>query len=127
MGRGHSMISPFSIAACIAAYTQCDEWVDELNAYLDDSIHYVVDRIHKELPKVKVLYPEGTYILWLDFTDFGLTNEELEERIAGKAHLGLSDGAGMEPPKGTIFRRFCVTSPKSVIVEAVDRLIECLK
>ncbi|MBQ3223429.1 MAG: aminotransferase class I/II-fold pyridoxal phosphate-dependent enzyme [Clostridia bacterium] len=127
MGENHSMISPFSIAACIAAYTKCDQWVDELNAYIDDLVDYVVDRIHNELPKVKVWRPEGTYILWLDFTDCGMTSEEVSKRIAGQAHIGLSDGEGMEPPKGTIFRRFCVTSPKSVIVEALDRLVECMK
>jgi len=56
-----------------------------------------------------------------------LTSEEVSKRIAGQAHIGLSDGEGMEPPKGTIFRRFCVTSPKCVIVEAVDRLVACMK
>ena len=127
MGNPRSMLSPFSIAACIAAYTQCDEWVDALNAYLDDTIDYVVTRLHNELPQVKVCQPEGTYILWLDFSDCGMTSEEVSRRIAGQAHLGLSDGKGMEPPAGTIFRRFCVTSPKSVIVEAVDRLIACMK
>lgn len=127
MGRNHGLISPFSIAACIAAYTKCDEWVEQLNDYLDESIDYVVNRIHNELPKVKVCRPEGTYILWLDFTDCGMTSEELNQRIAGTAHIGMSDGAGMEPPAGTLFRRLCVTSPKSVMVEAMDRFVACMK
>ncbi len=127
MGPARPMLSPFGITACIAAYTQCDDWVDELNEYLDEEIDYVVNRFHEELPKVKVWKPEGTYILWLDFTDCGYTNDELNQRIAGQAHIGLSDGAGLEPPAGTLFRRFCVTSPKSVIKEAMDRLVACLK
>lgn len=126
MGESHSMLSPFSTAACIAAYTQCDEWVDALNDYLDECINYVVDRIHNELPKVKVHKPEGTYILWLDFTDCGFTSEELTQRIAGEAHISLSDGAGMECPEGTIFRRWCCTAPKSVLKEGVDRLVKVL-
>lgn len=127
MGESHSMLSPFSIAACIAAYTQCDDWVDQLNAYLDETIDYVLDRFHKELPAVKVFRPQGTYILWMDFTNCGYDEEELNRRIAGQAHLGFSNGAGMEPPKGTLFRRFCVTSPKSVVAEAMDRLVACMK
>lgn len=123
---GHGM-SPFSIAAGIAAYTKGDEWVDELNEYLDSSIDYVVDRLHKELPKLKVCKPEGTYILWLDFTDVGYTSEELDRRIGSIAHMSMSDGSGMEAPEGTIFRRFCVTAPKSVLKEAVDRLVSCLQ
>lgn len=127
MGEHFTMLSPFSIAACIAAYNKCDEWVAQLNAYLDDTIDYVVERFRNELPKVKVFKPEGTYILWIDFTDMGYTSEELTRRIAGQAHIGLTDGEGMEPPEGTVFRRMCVTSPKSVMAEAMDRLVACLK
>lgn len=125
-GPKHSMLSPFSIAAAIAAYTQSDEWVDALNDYLDECVDYVVNRIHNELPKVKVCRPEGTYILWLDFTDLGLTSEELSKKIAGEAHISMSDGAGMEPPEGTIFRRWCCTAPKSVLKEGIDRLVKVL-
>ena len=123
---GGAWLSPFSIAACIAAYTQGDEWVDALNDYLDDVVNYAVDRFHKELPKLKVHRPEGTYILWLDFTDCGFTPEELDKRIAGKAHVSITDGTGMEPDPGTIFRRFCAASPKSRVAEAIDRIVACL-
>jgi len=126
-GGPDGMLSPFSIAACIAAYTRCDEWVEQLNDYIDDCLTYVVDRFHNELPKVKVWKPEGTYILWLDFTDCGFTSQELDERIAGKAHIGFNDGAGMEPAEGAIFRRMCVTSPKSELIKAMDRLVEVLQ
>ena len=70
--------------------------------------------------------PEGTYILWLDFTDCGLTSEELSKKIAGEAHISMSDGAGMEPPEETIFRRWCCTAPKSVLKEGIDRLVKVL-
>ena len=125
-GRPMSMVSPFGIRACVAAYTKCDDWVDELNDYLDGNIDYVIGRFHEELPKVKVWRPEGTYILWLDFTDCGFTSDELNERIAGRAHISLSDGAGLEPPEGTIFRRMCVPSPRSMLKEAMDRLVKVL-
>jgi len=123
----HGDISPFSTAACIAAYTRCDAWVDQLNDYIDDAMDYVIGRIRTELPGVKVRRPEGTFLLWLDFTDFGLTSEELDERIAARAHVALNDGASMEPPEGTIFRRLCITAPKAVLKEALDRMVAVLK
>ena len=126
-GQMRGGLTPFGITAGITVYTQGDQWVDELNEYLDDCINYVVDRFHKELPKIKVWKPEGTYILWLDCTGLGLTSEELDAKIAGEAHIGFSNGAGMETPEGTIFRRFCVTSPKSVLKEAMDRLVKVLQ
>ena len=127
MGGRNTGISPFSIAACIAAYTQGDEWVDALNEYLDENINYVVERFNKEIPGLKVFRPEGTYILWLDFTECGFTSEELDQRIGGKAHISVTNGEGMEPGPGKIFRRFCAVSPKSSVVEAIDRMVECLK
>ncbi len=117
-------LSPFGIAACIACYTECDAWVDALNEYLDKSIDHVVERLHKEMPKLTVCKPEATYILWLDFTKYGLTSEEVNARIGGQAHLALSDGAGMDTPKGTVFRRMCCTSPIAVMDEAIDRLVK---
>lgn len=126
MGAIRNVISPFGVAACIAAYTKCDDWVDQLNDYLDECLDYVLDRFHKELPKVKVFRPEGTYILWLDFTALGLTSDELNQKIAGEAHIGFSDGAGMDAPEGTIFRRWCVTTRKEVLKDAMDRLVRVL-
>ena len=120
-------MSPFSIAACIAAYTKGDDWLDALNDYIDDVMDYAVERFHKEMPRLKVWKPEGTYILWLDFTGYGLTSDELDEKLAKTAHIGMSNGAGMEAPEGTVFRRMCITSPKSVIKEAIDRMVKVME
>ena len=76
------------------------------------------------MPKLTVCKPEATYILWLDFTKYGLSSDEINARIGGQAHLALSDGAGMDTPKGTVFRRMCCTSPIAVMDEAIDRLVK---
>ena len=126
MPQSHGGCTPFGIAATIAAYTEGDAWVDELNEYLDDVIDYAIDRFHKELPKIRVWRPEGTYILWLDFQDFGLSEDELNQKLAGEAHLGFSDGAGLEADEGEMYRRMCITCPKSVVKEAIDRMVRVL-
>lgn len=127
MGESRNNSTPFGYAACIASYTKGDQWVDELNDYLDDVIDYAVERFHKEMPKVKVWKPEGTYILWLDFSGYGLSNEQLNEKIAGQCHIGMSDGAGMETFEGEQYRRMCITCPKADVREGIDRLVRAFE
>ena len=63
----------FAIDAAIAAYTGGGEWLDSLNEYLDDSRKTVLDFIAKEIPEIKVVEKEATYLFWLDVR--GLKNE----------------------------------------------------
>ena len=121
-GRAFPSVSPFGIAAVLGGYNDCEDWVNELNLYMDRLLHRAVDRFHKELPKAKVSYPEGTYILWIDFKDYGLTDEELDRRLQREAHVFLSNGSEMDPLPGTQCRRMCLTSTIAVLDEAMDRI-----
>lgn len=118
---GFGSASPFGISAVISAYTECDDWVDEMNVYYDKILTYVVDRFHKDLPKVKVAVPEGTYVLWFDFSEMGLSDEELNKRIAD-THVLIGDGAGFEPATTPHqWRRMCLTCPMVQCEELCDR------
>ena len=79
----------------------------------------------RELPKVRMVEPEGTYLLWLDFSDYGLTDKELDERIIGKGKLWLDSGHifGMG---GKGFQRINAACPWSLLEEGLKRLAECL-
>lgn len=126
LGPVRSSTSPFGIAACIAAYTESDDWVDALNEYIDGLLDYALERFRTELPQVKVHRPDGTYILWLDFAGYGLTSDELSAKLDGEVHLSLSDGKGMEQAEGEIYRRMCLTSPKTLVADAIDRIVKAL-
>ena len=73
--------TPFGIKAVIAAYNLAEDWVDELNEYLDQSIDEVISYIHENLDKCVVCRPEGSYILWLDFSKYNLSDEIIREKI----------------------------------------------
>lgn len=124
--EGKPMSNPFGISAVIAAYTKCDAWVDELNAYLDQLIDYAMERFAKDLPKAKIHKPEGTYVLWADFSGYGLSDDELAAKIRD-AHLALGDGTRFDAVNPRQYYRICLTSPKSQVVEAFDRLAEVFK
>lgn len=118
---GIQLASPFAIAALIAVYTEGEEWLEQLKAYIDDTLHYVQDFLADRMPEVKVRIPEGTYVLWMDFSGYGLTSEEVHDRIYNRANVVLEDGS-MFGSEGTQFQRMCVPSPRPVIEEALERI-----
>ena len=121
------MPTAFALAGMIAAYNESEDWVDELNAYLDDTIAAVVDAIREKLPKVKAYIPEGSYVLWLDFAGYGYDPSLLMELINHRANVALQRGTAHDPDQGGVFMRLCVTCPKATVLEAVDRMAKAFK
>ena len=120
----YSGMSPFEIAATIASYNESAEWVDELNKYLDLEIEEVVNFIHKNMPKAKVVAPSGTYILWIDFSGYGLSYGELHDVIYKQAHVIAQSGRHFDDDDQ--FQRFCIASPKKMVMEAFDRIANAI-
>lgn len=118
---GIQLASPFAIAALIAVYTEGEEWLEQLKAYIDDTLRYVRDFLAERMPAVKVRIPEGTYVMWLDFSGYGLTSEEVHDRIYNRANVVLEDGS-MFGSEGNQYQRICVPSPRPVIEEALERI-----
>ena len=114
--------TPFGIAAVIAAYNEAEDWVDELNEYLDNTIEEVINHIHNKLDKCKVYRPEGSYILWLDFSLYNLSDEEIRNKIYNKAKVVAQGGSNYDEVKKEQFQRLCIANPKSQIIEAIDRI-----
>lgn len=120
--QGMSLPNPFAIAAVIAGYTEGDEWMDQVNAYIEDTIDWILEYVKKYLPKVRIRRPEGTYILWADFRGTGLSPEEIHDRIYNRANVCLDSGIGYDPEQGSGFERICIPSPRAIIKEAFERI-----
>ncbi|UWD50091.1 pyridoxal phosphate-dependent aminotransferase [Clostridioides difficile] len=113
--------NPFAIVATIAAYNESEDWLDELNEYLDNNIKFIDKYLKENLPKVKLVYPEGTYLVWLDFTAYGLNEVELEDLMFKKANV-LFDEGYIFGKEGIGFERINVACPQSLLKECMDRL-----
>ena len=74
------------------------------------------------MPKVKIAKPEGTYCLWMDFSAYGLSGEEIHDRIYNKANVLLQDGTVHDPVEGHCFQRMCVPCARSVLETACKRI-----
>ncbi len=118
---GYSQANVMGQAALIACYTLGAEWVDELVEYIYGNVRYAKAFIAENLPKAKVVDPDGTYLLWVDFTGYGISQEELEHRILDRARLWLDAGA-IFGPETALFERFNLATPRAVVEEAMGRL-----
>lgn len=118
---GMQMPSPFTIAALIAAYNEGDEWLEQLNDYLDGTVEFAASFLKENMPKVDFYIPEGTYVMWLDFSGYGIGPEEVHDRIYNKANVLLEDGH-MFGEEGRDFQRICLPSPRPMIKEAFERI-----
>lgn len=121
------MPTPFAIAGMTAAYNECEDWVDQLNDYLDNTMASIVKLIEEKLPLVQAYLPQGSYVLWLDFSRYGYSPETLQELIYQKANVALQRGSAHDPDKGGQFMRLCVTCSKGKIVEAIRRISQAFE
>ncbi len=119
---GMVLPSPFTIAAVMAAYNEGEEWLEQVLDYLDGNIDFTLRFLAERMPKVKCRRPDGTYIMWMDFRGYGLSAEEVHDRIYKKAKVLLEGGSMFDPERGAGFERICVPSPRSVLREALERI-----
>ena len=117
--------NPFSITAFEAAYRDGEAWLDALLIYLRDNRDFVRDYLNKHLPNIKVIAPQGTYLLWLDCRDLQMTDAQLEAFFVQKAKLGLNAGRTFGNG-GSGFMRLNIASPRSVLAEALSRITAAL-
>ncbi|MEW9052025.1 MAG: MalY/PatB family protein [Neobacillus sp.] len=118
---GFHLPSPFTVSALIAVYNEGEDWLEQLKEYIDGTMDWVVNFLAENMPKVRVRIPEGTYIMWLDFSQYDLTPEDVHERIYNKANVLLEDGK-MFGEEGLPYQRICIPSPRPIIQEALERI-----
>ncbi len=123
---GYSQVNTMGLTACVAAYAQGEAWYHAMMDYVQGNIHFMRDFLQERLPQLKMIEPEGTYLVWVDCRALGLEEEQLEELIVHKANLWLDSGAIFgEVGKG--FQRFNVACPKSTLEQALCQLEAAVK
>ncbi len=116
---------PLSIEAVMAAYEQGSDWLGELLIYLKGNIDFTKDFLKKNLPKVRVIDTEGTYLMWLDFREYEKDGEKLERLLIDKAGLAL-DGGTWFGESGAGFMRFNIAAPREFIEKGLIKMAEAL-
>lgn len=118
---GYSQSNVMGIIATEAAYKYGEEWHKELLKYLKDNLDFVRYYINKYLPGIKLIEPEGTYLVWIDFNGLGIDDNYLNEIILRKAKLWLDAGNIFGNP-GIGYERINIACPRKILEEAFDKL-----
>ena len=113
----------FGSVALEAAYTYGDDWLKQLMDYLWNNYLFLEEFFQRHLPRVKVMKPEATYLVWLDFSDYGMNDSELIQFATEKAKVGLNNG-GRFGRGGDGWLRLNLACPRSILADALERLKE---
>ncbi len=122
---GTHLSNPFAIIAAETAYRHGEAWLQELLTYLFANYSYVKDYLAGHLPRIRPVSLEGTYLLWLDFRELGMTDQALQNKLLHEARLWLDPGP-IFGPGGAGFLRLNLACPRSRLQEAMGRLSHAL-
>ncbi len=123
---GISQIGVMGLIACEAAYKNGGEWYEAMLSYVNDNIEFTKKYVENNLKGVNMVEHEGTYLVWLDFRQTGLSVDELEDTIINKAGLWLDSGR-IFGESGRGFQRINVACPRSILKEALDRINKAIQ
>lgn len=118
---GYSQLNTLGLIACQSAYTHGGAWLAQLAGYLAENIRFARAFLAERLPAVGCADPQGTYLLWLDFSAYGLEQAALDRRMAEDAKLWLSSGTAFGR-EGEGFQRVNVACPRATLEEALGRM-----
>lgn len=121
----HIGVNLMGLTAATAAYQKGDAWVDALNQTLYENAAFVESFCKQHLPKVRAFIPEATYLLWLDFSGYGMSQKELEERLIQKARVALNSGPRYGP-EGKGYMRLNIGTSKDMLEEGLKRILAAL-
>ena len=123
---GYDEPNTLGLAGAKAAYEHGSAWLTELLAYIEGNYARTKEFLAAQLPKVTLIEPEGTYLLWLNFRSYGLADEELNQKIIREANLWLDDGP-IFGAGGSGFQRINIACPWEVLRTGLENLARAFR
>ncbi|KEJ00781.1 cystathionine beta-lyase [Clostridium botulinum A2B7 92] len=118
---GLSTLNIFASIACEAAYKYGEQWVEELIDYLQENKEFAKKFIKEKVPILKVIEPEGTYLLWIDCRELKISKEELEEFMLKEAGVAFDEGY-IFGEEAIGFERMNIACPREILKRALERI-----
>ena len=113
--------SAFGLVAAEAAYNHGEPWLEAVMDYVEDNYRYMKAYFAEHLPQIKVIAPEGTYLVWVDFRGLDMDPAARKALIMEQARVYLEEGEQFGP-EGEGFERFNIACPRSTLQEALHRI-----
>ena len=119
-------LNPFGPVALVAAYNESGDWIDELNKYIWGNYQALREFIGRELPLLKVCKLEGTYLPWIDISAYGVSSQQICDRIMSEGKVWVNPGTMYGPQSGEGYIRVNIACPRSLLMEALERIRKVL-
>ena len=119
---GYSQLNVMGLVATIAAYKYGDEWFNGVFKYIKNNVEFIKNYVEVNLPNVRMITHEATYLVWLDFRKLGFTAAELDDLIVHKSKLWLDSGK-IFGKSGEGFQRINAACPRKTLEEALGRIL----
>jgi len=113
--------NPLSIVSLIAAYTEGEEWLEQLLEYLEGNIKFIEEYLKENLPKAKMIKPQATYLAWIDFSGYESDSRKLEELMTKKAKVAMDAGTWFGE-QGAGYMRLNFACPRELLKKGLDRI-----
>ena len=113
----------FAVPAYIAAYTKCDDYVEQLIPYLEKNVLFLEAFLKKEMPKIKLVRPEATYLMWLDCAGLGIKGDDLADFFINQSLVAVSRGDGFGAA-GESFVRLNIGCPQATLARGLNLILE---
>ncbi len=111
----------FGSVAIEAAYQHGEEWLAQVLIYIEENLEFLKDFIKEKLPQIKVIEPEATYLVWLDFRELDMDKKALKQFMLHKAKVAFDDGYIFGSPEGDGFERINIACPRATLKEGLER------
>ena len=123
---GHHMLSPLAITAVQAAYDESEDWLDQVNGYIDANLEFIGTFLKEHLPGARYRLSEGTYLAWIDLGAYGFHGDDLSNILIEDAGVFLDGGNKFGPEYGA-FQRINAACPRAVLEDCLNRIAAGLK
>ena len=103
------------------AYRHGEKWLDEMLAYIEGNIDFVDDYVRRNIPGVRIIQPQTSFLVWVDFRGLKMCQKEIMNMLLDKAHIAVNDGT-MFGRQGEGFARLNIGCPRSVLADALEHI-----
>lgn len=112
----------FAFIGAEAALRHGEDWLRQLLRYLEGNVSLTRTFLNDKLPRIKAVLPQASYLVWLGFSDYGLSHDEIRSRLHDRAQLALNDGLAFGGSDyGNCFR-LNIGCPRSTLLQALEKI-----
>ncbi len=125
-GNGVASGNIFAYVGAEAAFRHGAGWLSQMVRYLEGNVSFVRRFLTDNMPQLKAVLPQASYLVWLDFAAYGYTHEEISRRLLDIAKVALNDGTSFG---GNAYRncfRLNIGCPRPMLAEALTKIRDAI-